>query len=404
MPWFYSSLDNHMFLYSPYVLPGKPPNLWNGKQCKAFLKSRSYPGYSKMKADESKAVVSEMLSQPNWPPPESIPSSCSVHVEDLQNMVWHCHTLFKNLFAAPHQPAHLHAADGHAKLLLSTITRLDRLMHPHESLPNLYEVKYNFISLPRAVSLLSVHGSARNIQEGGTDGEGVVKMLRPLTPRGLKDHFARNLMDAYHRDQQLQELCDEVGSHLSSDNGCAHQQRKVLDDLAAVVEAELDASEDVPELDDDILEDTDDDNMEKTPSFAMDTQQFKTYRTIGLLQEYRKLGLPLSFVVATVHNKSCIGFVVGNGMKRDLISLCINGVAYPATTGFSYFDITIDYNEDASIPLFSCGPDGIHMQHHSVLQYGHLLPHLATLDNSMDLVPYAVVTTDGNSMDASFQF
>jgi hypothetical protein len=101
------------------------------------------------------------------PPPESIPSSCSVHVEDLQKMILHCHALFKNLFAAPHQQVHLHAADGHAKLLLSTIAHLDCLMHPHEKLPNLYEVNYNFIPLPQGVSLLSMYDSAQNIQEGG---------------------------------------------------------------------------------------------------------------------------------------------------------------------------------------------------------------------------------------------
>jgi hypothetical protein len=78
---------------------------------------------------------------------------------------------------------------------------------------NLYEAKYNFLSIPRAVWLMTTYGSTRNIQEGGVDGEGVVQILRPLTPRGLKQHFAWNLMNAYHRDQQLSDFCDELGSH-----------------------------------------------------------------------------------------------------------------------------------------------------------------------------------------------
>jgi hypothetical protein len=104
----------------------------------------------------------------------------------------HCHSLFKHMFAEPQTPDNQHAALTHAKLLLSTITKLDRLMHPSEDLPNLYEMKYNFISLTRVVSLLLFYRIARNIQEGGTDGEGIVEMLQPLTPRGLKQHFVRN--------------------------------------------------------------------------------------------------------------------------------------------------------------------------------------------------------------------
>lgn len=114
-----------------------------------------------------------------WPPPKVIPGSCAVRSNELQTMVWHCHSLFKNLFAAPHTCLHKHAAEAHAKMLLSTITTMDRKVNSKDNLQNIYEVKYNFISLPRAVQLLSTYGSARNIQEGGIDGEGVVKMLRP---------------------------------------------------------------------------------------------------------------------------------------------------------------------------------------------------------------------------------
>jgi hypothetical protein len=233
MPWLYSSLDSAMFDHVTYVFPTKPFTKWNGKKCKTFLKSRGHIGYSKLNAEESKQMVHTMSLAANWPPAEVIPPGYAISVDEIQVMLRHCHSLFKHLFAEPHTPQHQHAADIHAKLLLSTITRLDRLMHPNDNLPNLYKVKYNFISLPRAVSLLAVYGSARNIQEGGTDGEGVVKMLCPLTPRGLKQHFARNLMDAYHRDQQLQELCEDVCLQLASTKSSTAGERADIDRLTA---------------------------------------------------------------------------------------------------------------------------------------------------------------------------
>jgi hypothetical protein len=215
MPWFYSTLENSDFQYSSYVLPNSHPNEWNGVVCTQFLKSRAYyPGYSKLNAKEKQKVVLDMSQKEEWPFPEVIPTACSVSGLDLQTMLWHCHSLFKSMFAEPYSCLHHNAADGHTKLLLSTITKLDRLMKVKvDQLNLLYEAKCNFLSIPRAVRLMTTYGSARNIQEGGVDGEGVVKILRPLTPRGLKQHFARNLMNAYHRDQQLSDFCDELGSH-----------------------------------------------------------------------------------------------------------------------------------------------------------------------------------------------
>ena len=210
MPWLYSVLSNKIFAYSPYLLPTIPPKRWNGMVCAQFLKSRGYPGYTKLKAKEKQAVVLAMSRKPDWPPPPVVNRAYMVSGDELQVLVWHCHSLFKNLFSAPQGINHRNAASAHVKLLLTVITRLDRKMQDGTNLPNLYEVKYNFISLPRAVRLLSSFGSARNIQEGGTDGEGVVKMLRPLTRRGLKKHFARNLINVFHCDQQLSEFCNEV--------------------------------------------------------------------------------------------------------------------------------------------------------------------------------------------------
>jgi hypothetical protein len=42
---------------------------------------------------------------------------------------------------------------------------LDRLMKVKVNQLNLYEAKHNFISIPRAVWLMTTYGSARNIQE-----------------------------------------------------------------------------------------------------------------------------------------------------------------------------------------------------------------------------------------------
>jgi hypothetical protein len=84
MPWLYSFLDNVTSAYKTYdpPPPNHPTNGMVRKQCKVFLKSCRYPGYTKLNAQAcKKAIIMTMSSMDNWPPPEVIPPACSVSVD-----------------------------------------------------------------------------------------------------------------------------------------------------------------------------------------------------------------------------------------------------------------------------------------------------------------------------------
>ena len=350
--------------------------------CGQFLKSIGYPGYTKLKAKEKQKVVLDMSEMPDWPPPPVVDKAFLVSGDDLQSLIWHCHSLFKYLFAAPHDHHYRHAANGHVKLLLSVITRLDRLMQDGDDVPNLYEVKYNFISLPRAVRLLGTYGSARNIQEGGTDGEVVVKMLRPLTPRGLKQHFSRNLINAFHRDQQLSEFCTEVQAHADGAVTNGNDENHVMQLLLDRAEQNL---TDVGTSEDDI-ETTfvDCDNIDDDVS--LDGQQFKKYKSIDQLTQHHSLGLPLSFVIVNVENESMIGFVVGNQQMLHLIPVSIGRVVAHSVSGFAYFLTMINLDQNTWVNI---GPTQEGFDTYSFVNYGHLLPiwHPLTTHQSREAFP-----------------
>jgi hypothetical protein len=413
MPWTYSCLDSTQFGYTAYQFPPTPPEQWNGKECGAFLSSRGTVGVSKLNAETKKDMVAELAALDNWPPPEITPGACGVTGRDLQLMIWHCHSLFKFLFAEPHTLYHQHAAESHTKLLLSTITKLDRIIHSGTKMPNIYEVKYNFISLPRAVRLLSRFGSARNIQEGGIDGEGIVKMLRPLTPRGLKQHFARNLMDAFHRDLQLEQLCEEVHNAVSTGNQTVDTAGAILSQLVDNDEANLDESEMEPMdhtlvrgIMTDFAEMKVDDEEPPPPLFCLDSQQFKKYKTIASLHEMWRVGLPLSFIIASVDSKTSMGCVVGTGAHAYLVPIKLGRVVISGKPGFPYFNVTITTNQDLWSVLYATPPNNVTTLYQSVLNYGHCLPHLASLENEnrIDPVPYAIVTTDAYHMNTGYDF
>jgi hypothetical protein len=118
------------------------------------------------------------------------------------------------------------------------------------------------------------------------------------------------------------------------------------------------------------------------------------------------VGLPLSFVIVMIDSSSCIGFVIGSGCNGYLVPLHIRGLAVKPTTGFPYFYIDVDYDEASQVPLYSPGKEGNVVMHHSIVNYGHLLPHLASVgqDDSTVEVLYSIVTIDAYHMNCSYQF
>ena len=163
-----------------------------------------------------------------------------------------------------------------------------------------------------------------------------------------------------------------------------------------MAESDLDASEamsDPPLLDDELLE----------QEYIMDTQQYKTYKTMVMLKEYMDLGLPLSFVVASVAGVATMGFVIGSGSSANLLPLHIGSVSAPQELGFPYFLVSVNVLEGPGILLYTRSAEGHMDQHISVVNYGHLLPHLASVETGAH-VPYAIITTDAYHLNAQYLF
>jgi hypothetical protein len=68
-----------------------------------------------------------------------------------------------------------------------------------------YATTYNLVSLLRAVEQAAARRSMRYYQEGGQDGEGIVKPLRDLLPPNLPPKFAFNLLSNRFRQSVINE-------------------------------------------------------------------------------------------------------------------------------------------------------------------------------------------------------
>jgi hypothetical protein len=115
--------------------------------------------------------------------------------------------MFKSLFA---DTVDRITARRCVQRFLSSVALVDEELRPDGDKP-LYITTYNLASLLRAVDQAADRRSMRYYQEGGQDGEGIVKPLRDLLPPNLPPKFASNLLTNRFRQAVLNEWVEDSG-------------------------------------------------------------------------------------------------------------------------------------------------------------------------------------------------
>ena len=67
-------------------------------ECAAYLKARAQPLLGRSIV-QLKALIQEWMERPEGPPPVVVPPACMVDGTVMLRMLWHCHRMFKALFA-----------------------------------------------------------------------------------------------------------------------------------------------------------------------------------------------------------------------------------------------------------------------------------------------------------------
>ena len=170
----------------------------------------------------------------------------------------------------------------------------------------------------RAMKQLKEYKSARYVHEGGPEGEGIVKELRPLVPAGLKDKFAKNLIDAWNRDHELIRSSKVIMSngtvqhkeiiHLDSylstmtpsiNDMDEHSTQSNIMDYPLVYQRRLsDAEKEPVDLEEEEEEETIDPEQSEEEDLTVhsDVYEFCRYESYQVVKKYVQLGLPISVV------------------------------------------------------------------------------------------------------------
>jgi hypothetical protein len=301
MPWVYDSLPEKLDP-TTYVQPTTNHGTWNGKQCQQFLRSKGTTGVWKLNAAEAKSLVEEHLSlPPSKRPPTVIPAGSDVDLASIRTLAFHTYRMMSLLFRAHHDETSKRQAKAAVKVFLTAYTRIDHRVNGREEKDG-YLSKFNFISLLRSLENMDYFGSLLNIQEGGDDGEGLVKKMRKLTPRGLKANFASNLLLRFNRQEILNMMYDLLVANATGSDDLAFREK--FSQLATQEETEVDA----------VLDSAMASDFNETPeplpyrprlgqrSFediiwdVGETQRYKRYKTLEAVRSLLEYGLPVSTI------------------------------------------------------------------------------------------------------------
>jgi hypothetical protein len=159
----------------------------------------------------------------------------------------------------------------------------------------LYITTYNLASLLRAVDQAADRRSMRYYQEGGQDGEGIVKPLRDLLPPNLPPKFACNLLTNRFRQAVLNEWVEDSGGTAVWDE---------------------DADDDQVDAEPPLLEEP---STSAAPAIAHD---FRRYPSAAVIADFLAAGVPVSLVYVThEHGVTSFGCVVQRRKQWTLLPL-----------------------------------------------------------------------------------
>ena len=209
-PWLCRCLLEEKFAPPIVVLPlvDKPRLQWTVKENKGWLRSRNIKIPPKLKAKELTKLVETYHACPAGPPP--IRPDTNPTATEMRRLIYLLFKVFGTLFATD-LPGQL--AGNRFEVLvvefLDCIEKIGRGCHPDKKKP-IWISKYGILGLLRCRQHFMDYIYIHSLYEGGIEGEGMVKELRPLCPNAVKSRWALNLMNAYNRQNILTSLATRL--------------------------------------------------------------------------------------------------------------------------------------------------------------------------------------------------
>ncbi len=205
-PWLFRCLLENEFQPRVIVLPptDKPRSKWTIKENTAWLRVRGIKVPANIPAVELTDLVNNYCIDPTGPP--SILTNTAPTPEDIRRLLSLLFRVFGTLFATDLKGD---IAGNRFEALvvqfLDCVQRIGEACHPDKKQP-IWLSKYGMLGLLRCRQHFIDYTYLHSLYEGGIEGEGMVKELRPLCPNAVRAGWPLNLMNAFNRQNILSSL------------------------------------------------------------------------------------------------------------------------------------------------------------------------------------------------------
>jgi hypothetical protein len=205
-PWLLRCLLEDRFAPKvPVLAPrNKPRAKWTIKENTEWLKVRRIKVPAPMPAVELTSFMDQYFTAVDGLPPlqpSTIPTA-----PQMRCLVWLLFRVFDTLFSTELEG--IIAGNRFEALvvqLLDCVETIGRACHPDKKKP-IWLSKYGLLGLLRCRQHFIDYTHVHSLYEGGIEGEGMVKELRPLCPDAVKSKWPLNLMNAFNRQNILATL------------------------------------------------------------------------------------------------------------------------------------------------------------------------------------------------------
>jgi hypothetical protein len=168
------------------------------------LKVRGIIVPAKMHAVVLRSIVEKYFQDPSGPPAE-LPITTPT-VDDIRYLILLLFRVFSTLFSTELKgEAAGNCFDELVIQFLVCVAKVGSACHPNKKEP-IWQSKYGLLGLLRCRQHFIDYTYPHSLYEGGIEGEGMVKELRPLCPNAVRSGWPVNLMNAYNRQNSLSTL------------------------------------------------------------------------------------------------------------------------------------------------------------------------------------------------------
>jgi hypothetical protein len=177
----------------------------------AWLKVRGIKIAQKSSASERKSQVEKYFNQPTGP--SSVVPNITPSSSDIRHLLLLLFRIFRTLFSIDLNGKKAgNRFEALALQFLDCVEQFGRACLPSKKSP-IWLSKYGMMGLLRCCQHLVDYAYPHSLYEGGIEGEGMVKELRPLCPNAVRKGWPCNLMNAYNRQNILASLTSGFESY-----------------------------------------------------------------------------------------------------------------------------------------------------------------------------------------------